>query len=198
MTARKTEEKIFTKSKDVAQFTLVSPEETTALNTPSLPDTAEVETFWHTKKGKIWMSFFGVSIVLALVIGLFMYREGATKSIPFPTPLEKPQVSPTPTPQAIDISKYKIEVLNGNGIQGEAAKLKKQLETEKFTVSSIDTAERLNYQKTVIQAKKTVPKEFLDKLKGFLEKLYVLDDVKELDESEKFDAIVTIGSKKIE
>ena len=195
MTARKTEKKIFTKTNDVGQFTLASPEETTDLNTPSLPDTAEVETFWYTKQGKIWMSFFGVSIVLALVVGLFMYRQGVIKSTPIPpfiTPLEVPQVSPTPTPQAIDISKYKIEVLNGSDIRGEAAKVKGLLEAENFTVLSIGNAQP--YQKTVIQAKKTVPKEFLDKLKGIIEKLYILDDIKVLDESEKFDAIIIIGN----
>lgn len=32
--------------------------------------------------------------------------------------------------------------------------------------------------KTIIQTKKTIPKEFLDKLKNFLEKKYILDDIK--------------------
>ncbi|HZJ18584.1 MAG TPA: LytR C-terminal domain-containing protein [Patescibacteria group bacterium] len=93
--------------------------------------------------------------------------------------------------------KYKIEVLNGSGISGEASKVKGLLEEERFTVSSIGNADGLNYQQTVIQAKKTVPKEFLDKLKGFLDKLYVLDDTKELPDTEKFDFVVTIGSKKV-
>lgn len=190
-------------TEELNRFTLPSPEENTSPETknntmsfsPSLAQTSSKESiFWHTRKGKIWMSVFGASIVLALVAGLFMYREGATLT-PSPTPAEKPQVSPTPTPEAVDLPKYKIEVLNGNGIQGEAAKLKKQLETEKFTVSSIDTADRLNYQKTVIQAKKTVPKKFLDKLKSFLEKEYILDDIKELPDNEKSDVVVIIGSK---
>lgn len=72
------------------------------------------------------------------------------------------------------------------------------LEEEKFTVSSIGNGDRLDYQKTIIQAKKTVPKEFLDKLKDFLDKSYVLDNIKELDESEKFDIIVIIGIEKVE
>ena len=148
------------------------------------------------------------------IAGVFMYREGTIKSnvnnkiisSPSPNPTEEPQLSPSassspsaiPAPETIDISKYKIEVLNGSGISGEAAKVNKQLETEKLTVSSIGNADSLSNQKTNIQAKKTVPKEFLEKLKSFLEKEYILDDIKELSDNEKSDVVVIVGNKKVE
>lgn len=209
MNTRKTNKRLFKKANDrlkqqseddlkknVARFTLPSTEETTNVVTYS----SEASVSWNTKKGKIWIGFFGMSIAMALIFGLLIYREGTIKSTPSPTSAEKLQVSPTPiqTPEALDVGKYKIEVLNGSGLPGEAAKAKDLLEEEKFTISSIGNADRLDFQKTVIQVKKTVPNEYLDKLKGFLEKSYILDDTKELNDSEEFDVIVIIGRDKVQ
>lgn len=192
--------------KDIEKFTLNSSEVSEVSETPAPSDTPEEETFSDNKRNKAWIAFFVTSIVLAIIAGLFIYRMGATKlnvnnqnaPIPLPSLAGEQQVSPIPKPEIISTFKYKIEVLNGSGIKGEAAKVKELLEAEKFSVSSIGNADNSDYQKTIIQAKKTVPREFLDKVKSFLVRSYVLDKVKELDESEKFDAIITVGSKKVE
>lgn len=198
MVAQRVKKKVVTNEEDMAQFTLPSPKDTDFSPVALVPDSSGESIFWHTKGGKIWTAVFGIFIMLAIVGGFLIYREGASKSnqqatIPTPTPIIAQQQSPTPTPVAIDVSKYKIEVLNGSGIEGEAAKVRGLLEEEKFIVSSIGNADAVNYQKTIIQAKKTIPKEFLDKLKGFLDKSYVLDDTKELDKSEKFDVVIIVG-----
>lgn len=192
------------KKKELEHFTLPSPEETVTPNIPSLPEVSKEEGFWQTKRGKTWLFLFVVSILLAIIAGLFIYREGVVKSgvnsqnipVPSPTSAAKPQIFPTPTQAIIDVSKYEIEILNGSGLNGEAAKVKGQLENEKFTVISIGNA--LLQQKTVIQVKQSVPKEFIAKLKSFLEQTYVLDSIQELDESAKFDAAIIIGSQKAE
>lgn len=98
--------------------------------------------------------------------------------------------------QKADYSKYQIRVLNGSGITGEAAKVKAYLEEEKFVVKDIDNAESSDYEKTVIKAKKDVPKEYLDPLKKLLQKTYVLDAQEELRESASADVTIIIGSKK--
>lgn len=197
-------------TKDIADFTLPSSEETATpdmpLITEVIPVVTEEETFWSNIKGKIWLFVFGVAIITALVVGWFIYKEGMTKfDIPnqnITTPLsishEEPLISPVPTPKAVDISKYEIEILNGSGKSGEAAKMKGLLEQEKFIVLSIGNANSSDYQKTLIQAKKSVPEEFLDKLTGWLKKSYLLDEVKELDESEKSAIIIVVGSQKVE
>lgn len=190
--------------KELEHFTLPSPEETVTPNISSLPEVGKETGFWQTKKGKTWTLLFAVLILLAIIAGLFIYREGVVKSgvnnqnnvTPSPTSVAKPPISPTPTQAIIDVSKYKIEVLNGSGLNGEAAKVKGQLENEKFTVVAIGNA--LLQQKTVIQVKQSVPKEFIAKLKSFLEQTYVLDSIQELNESAKFDAAVIIGSQKAE
>ena len=209
MTAQKIKKKLYAKAREIAEFTLPSPQETapevksdtTFSPADLIPDSSVENTFWHTKSGKIWTAVFSIFIAFAIVSGLLIYIEGASKSnqqgiIPTPTPIIAQEQSLTPTPE-IDVSKYKIEVLNGSGISGEASKAKQLLEEEKFTVSSIGNADTVNYQKTIIQVKKTVSKEFLDKLKGFIDKSYVLNDTEELDESGEPDVIIIVGSKKV-
>lgn len=188
--------------KEIERFTLPSSEEATSsandkkesLKASSFPDNTEGKVFWHTKKGKIWTSAFGLAILLALVVGSVMYRGATmTKSIPLSTFTEKPQISPTPTPKTIEISKYKIEILNGSGIQGKAAETKALLEQKGFTVISIGNSEP--FKKTVIQTKKNVTKEFLEKLKNSLQKSYITSLTAELSETEKADIIVIIGKE---
>jgi len=152
-----------------------------------------------------WKIISSILIVLALLTGVFLYLQGIKDEqkpqesvISSPTPQVNTDISPTPAvSEVVDLSMYKIQVLNGSGISGEAARAKQLLEEEKFTVSSIGNADTVNYQKTIIQVKKTVSKEFLDKLKGFIDKSYVLDDTKELDESEKSDVLIIVGSEKV-
>lgn len=194
-----------TNEKNIERFTLPSSEEKAAAEVKSgnsssssnlLFDTNGKNSFWHTKKGKIWTSFFVVLIILALAIELFMYRKGTTQKVSTPvepTPSEEPQSSPTPTPEKIDISKYKIEILNGSGISGEAAQAETLLQQEGFTVVSIGNASQTDYENTIIRTKKDVPQIFTDKLKNALEKIYILDQAEELSENEENDVTVIIG-----
>src|SRR3989344_6320595 len=105
MTAQKIKKKLYTKAEDIAQFTLPSPQENTSLPSIDLvPDSSVENTFWHTKSGKIWSAVFGIFIALAIVSGLLIYIEGASKSnqqgiIPTPTPIIAQQQSPTSTPE---------------------------------------------------------------------------------------------------
>lgn len=200
--------------RDIERFTLPSPKEEVVIteekkeNEPPvlLSDSDEGNSFWQRNTGKIWMSVFMLIIVTALIIGLTIFSRGTAKSnlnnqstatvIPTPLPSIILTPPPTSTPVASDTTQYKIEVLNGNGVEGNAAKVQIILEAAGFNISSIGNGDRKDYQKTIIQAKKTVSKDFLDKLKSFLEKTYVVDDIKELKESEEFNIILVIGSQK--
>lgn len=163
------------------------------------------------KKKGIWLILIIVLIFIMLVGGgLYILRGKITQNKDLKekkegvvsTPSQNIVVSPKPSPAtesaslAIDVSKYTIKVLNGSEIRGEAAKVKDLLLNEKFNVEEIDNAETSDYVKTIIKAKKAVPKGFLDKLRNVLEKDYVLDDNGTLSDSENIDAIVIIGGKK--
>lgn len=186
------------------------PLETESINIPAVDSTkytTDDGVFWNSKTGKIWMLLFVMSIIIAIAAGIFIYKEGTIKmnlsnqsaSSSSPSTISVPTNSSptaTPTPEVIDLSKYEIEVLNGSGIPGEAAKTKDVLEKEEFKVVSIGNADELDSQKTIIQSKKIVPRQYLDKLRSLLEKSYVLDETTELSDDQKSDLIITIGNQK--
>lgn len=181
----------------------------TTVNAPRESINIPPQNLEPQKKSKLWIILVVIIIIFAAVGGaLYYFRTKAVKEI---TKEEKPSTStsqPSPTQSPIpskfptasessslkaDLSKYKIQVLNGSGIKGEASKVKDFLEEEKFVVKDIDNADTSNYEKTVIKAKKDVPKEYLDELKSVLGKTYVLDTEEELRESASVDVIIIIG-----
>lgn len=116
--------------------------------------------------------------------------------------------SPTPTAQVIsqeqestqsgkmsevDLTLYDIKVLNGSGKGGEAGKLEKTLKEKGFSVLEIGNADNSDYEKTKIQVKKKVSKDYLTKLIAVLEELFDVEDRENLDEDEDVDVIITVG-----
>lgn len=112
-----------------------------------------------------------------------------------PVPTVTPTQVLTPTEEPIDLGRYSIKVLNGSKIKGEAAKLEVNLETDGFKVLSAGNATSSAFAETMIRVKKNTDKTYLEKLKGFLAKSYVLAEIQELDGSEKTDVVIIIGSK---
>ena len=172
------------------------------------------QEFAPEKKSKLWLFVIVGFVFLVGGSGALLYfREKAVKQdpkeekvAPTPTagklsPIQSP-VTPTVSSSSksanlkVDYLQYAIRVLNGSGIRGEASKLKDFLEEEKFVVKDIDNADSSDYEKTVIQAKKEVPSAFLSTLKSVLEKTYLLDANKELEDSEEVDIVIIIGSGK--
>lgn len=112
-----------------------------------------------------------------------------------PVPTVTPTQVLTPTEEPVDLGKYSIKVLNGSQTKGEAAKLKANLEIDGFKVLSAGNATSSAFAETMIRVKKDTDKTYLEKLKGFLAKSYVLAEIQELDGSEKTDVVIIIGSK---
>ena len=148
------------------------------------------------KKNYMWPILFIFIIALALLGGIFVYKQSMNKGadVNVVTLSPTPTVVPSPT-IALDLSKYPVEILNGSGVDGEAGKQKTNLEAEGFTVSSVGNADNSDYTETIIQAKETVDQAFLDKLKSILEKSFVVGETEELSEDEDSDVIVIIGSE---
>lgn len=155
------------------------------------------------KKSKLWIIITVIVIVLIAVGGaLYYFRIRELKQItkenkvePSPTISSvTPTVSQATESANLNVSlQYKIRVLNGSGISGEASKVRGLLEEEKFVVEDIDNADSSDYEKTIIRAKKDVSKEYIDTLKKLLGKTYVLDTEEELKESADVEVIIIIG-----
>lgn len=113
------------------------------------------------------------------------------KPSPTAAPTEVPIVAPTES--AVDLTAYKITVLNGSGIVGKAAEVKASLTTAGFKVATTGNADKSDYTKTQIAAKKSVDKAYLTKLEDELKKSYAVDTVSTAPESDTTDVTVTIG-----
>jgi len=139
-----------------------------------------------------------IIVVLFLLIGggIFMSRRGGEPT-PTPTPeIFQPQEEPTQVPEVeVDISTFKVKVLNGTAIAGLAAKVQASLEEAGFTVSGVGNADKKDYQQVVIQAKESVPASAITKLKDELAKTYTVGTQEELASDNEDDIVVIVGTK---
>jgi hypothetical protein len=111
---------------------------------------------------------------------------------PTPTKMPIPTATDTPAPTP-DLSAYSIQVLNGSGITGEAAKLKAELTSAGFKVDSTGNADNSDYTKTQISASKSVNQTYVTKLEETLKQWYTVEVVQP-SSSQTSDVVVTIGS----
>ena len=153
--------------------------------------------FSKTKKGMLWGFIFLLLLSLSIFSGLFIYQAGNRKNITSILKNETneatgPQIAPAPSPTPVDLANYTVEVLNGSGKIGEAAKVKKLLEGENFVVSSIGNATSSS-ERTIFSKKPDTPQSFVDSLVSILEKDYLLAPEVETSDTQSFDMIIIIG-----
>lgn len=158
------------------------------------------------------LGYFFLIAIVAFLIGIgsmaaanfYLLNSKPSFNLPFmntvtatPTPAPEPTRAPTPTPSAVNKSDISINVLNGSGITGAAAKLETSLDSEGYNVVSRGNADNSDYTDTIIQAKDTVSDDYLDALSEFLSKTYSVSPEIETASGSADDADVTIiiGSK---
>lgn len=123
---------------------------------------------------------FGVSAFV------FMGKKGnATSDKPTTESVSQaPTEEPTPTEEAVDLKEYKIMVINGTEVAGEASKLKTSLNDAGYNVTAIGNADKTTYTKTIIQAKSDVKEGFINKLKEELSAKYEVGSSETLEASD--------------
>lgn len=122
----------------------------------------------------------------------------------FTAPTGRPTTSvsqSTPTPslvqKQVDVSSYKVSVLNGSGVAGEAAKVKGLLSGAGFSVNNTGNASSSDYTQTTISAKSSVSQDALDKLIQVLAGNYTVSTHPvTLSASDPEDIVVTVGAEK--
>src|SRR3990167_8678753 len=141
-------------------------------------------------KSFLWIIVVIIAILLVVAGGWFYLSSKSKieeKKTGKETSIKPTTVKAQPTATATEeakLDKYPIKVLNGSGIVGEASNLQAILEKEGFEVSETDNAENYDYTDTIVQAKKSVEKAFLEKLKTLIGKSYTLGKDEELSASE--------------
>ena len=104
-------------------------------------------------------------------------------------------IAPVEEVEEIDLSKYKLQVLNGSGIAGQAGAVDELLQAEGFAESDMDNADSYDYQDTEIQLKSGTPKEVYDSIERALNSDYQVVKGDALDKDSNFDVIVIVGQK---
>lgn len=109
-------------------------------------------------------------------------------------------LAPTPTPTImINLEAYKIKILNGSKIKGEAGRLEESLVAKGFTVESIGNADSSEYEKTGLSAGGEVDKAYVEKLIEALKEKYVIeDDIKQDASVGEGVVMIVIGGRRVE
>lgn len=149
------------------------------------------------------VTFFATLMAFLLAGGVYVYLNG-TKSLDgltnetskTPEPQASSQPEATGTPEAnVDVSTYKISVLNGNGGIGVAGAAKTVIESGGFKVTNTGNAESFDFEETEISAKSGVPASVVAKLKDTLSSKYTVKIADSLPTTSSYDITVTVGSK---
>jgi outer membrane biosynthesis protein TonB len=156
--------------------------------------------------GKVLAVLLVLLILGALGGGVYYYQKNVagttttnnevTKNTPEVT--TAPTETPTPTVASVDLSKYKVQVLNGSGTPGEAGKAQGYLETAGFKEFKTGNASAFNYTKTEVSLKASVSDEVFTAIEKALSSHYqdVTKVEKALSDSSEYDVVITVGKQK--
>jgi len=161
------------------------------------------------KSSRNYKQWFLITLVVGaglMVIsgGIWVYQKTISdrkskEALVTPTPAEEEIVaSPTPevTTAPAQKAELKIQILNGGGIKGEAARAAALLEKVDFTDIKTGNADKFDYEETEIQIEED-KKEFAPEIIEALSAKYTVSpDLKTLDAKSTFDVIITLGKNK--
>lgn len=170
--------------------------------TPSEEDTEEIEE--KPSKTKILLVIFVVAIIGLIVGGVFYYRSRVSKTEttdqPEPTPTASEE-TPTPTEELVteevDYSEYKVSILNGSGIIGEAGKVEDLISDLGFDSIETDNAESYDFQTTEISMKEDTPDAAISAIEELIGESFTVERTgTSLAENSTYDIIIIVGTKK--
>lgn len=153
------------------------------------------------KGKKVFIIVFIIVLILGLVAGGFYYyktkvsggEEGAKEGTPTPSAQE----TPTPTPSdEVDLSEYKVSILNGSGIPGEAGKVETALKSQGFETIETGNAESYDYTDSEVSLKKDTPEAVYEAVKTAMSSYKIVRQEGELAESSEFDVEIIVGTTK--
>lgn len=146
--------------------------------------------------------FFFVGFLLfgSLILFLKQSKEPDTAVISFPTSTAQVSSSPTPLPTetseitVVNLTDYKLQVLNGAGRGGIAARTRDLLKTAGFANIDIGNADQFDFTDTEVRRKETVVDQVLITIEEALTGYSVVEgDPLEVDAN--YDVMIIVGSK---
>jgi|688.fasta_scaffold01822_32 hypothetical protein len=155
------------------------------------------------------LKYVGILLVLAIVVGVSLYvRSTSNTDAPIETPIvseELARITPTPTVEptnepvieptinTVDYQSYKIIILNGSGIPGEAAKTAETFKNSGFKDPDIGNYPAGTITQTTIRLKPGIDSSVITGILGILkDKKPVLSEEK-LDAEGPYDIQIIVG-----
>jgi len=142
---------------------------------------------------------FLISVLIIILIGVIYWAYQTLFSVPkeqttIPevTPaITETTVSVTPEPVKSDYSVYRIQVLNGSGVSGEAGRIRETLINSGFL--NVDVGNATATTETQISYKSDLPSDVSDVVMGSI-KDYTVGQISTLTSTSDYDLIIVLGS----
>lgn len=150
--------------------------------------------------GKSLLIWALVVIGVALLTGLGLLvavrgPESVTSMFASPTPTPTSTPVPTPTPVSPNRADITLEVLNGSGVGGAAAKMQEFLEGKGYDVGKAGNADKTDYAETEIHVKKD-KEQYISVLEADLGEGYTVGtSAADLEDDAAFDAQIIVGKE---
>lgn len=139
-----------------------------------------------------------IGVAIATGLGLLVAVRGPesiTSMFTSPTPSPTSTPSPTPTPLLPARADITIEVLNGSGVAGAAAKMQEFLKGKGYDVGRAGNADKTDYKETEIHVKSD-KKQYLSLLGDDLAEGYTVGTAAaDLVDDSDFDAQIIVGKE---
>jgi len=150
----------------------------------------------------------GLTLGAGLIGGIFYYKSNALDKLTDEESvntneefkMDEDQVVETPAPDSMveektDLTKLKVQILNGSGIKGEASKVEDLLADLEFESIETGNAQSYDFEDTEVALKENLKDNVFD---GIEEKLsaYSVKKADDLKDDFDYDVVITVGSTK--
>lgn len=158
------------------------------------PSSISLGSSFPTKKIIAILAIF-ILILIFLVFGYnFFFSPHKTDQLD-PLVSISPTMTPVPTP-VINLDDITVQVLNGSGVAGEAAKVTNLLSDNKIKVTKTGNALNYDFVKTKIEVKDSIPLQVVDLVTNSLKTEYLFEvSPTKLPQTSEFDIIITTGER---
>jgi hypothetical protein len=154
--------------------------------------TSRLEIKPQTPSSKFPKLILIIPLILLLIAFLVVFKFNSPSNQDNLSSAPPLVISPTPT--SIPNTAFKIQVLNGSGVAGQAGAVTQLLAKNDFSVAATGNADNFNYDQTQIQTKSSVPLTVMAQITQSLQSDFDPSILtKKLPESSEFDIIITTG-----
>ena len=144
---------------------------------------------------KIWQVIIGIALAIGMGVGFYLLTnlDGGKQEL---APVIEEEIAVTPTVMPVNLSQYRLQILNGSGIEGEAGRIRERLEALGFKDFVTGNADSYDYEITEINYKQEISDEVIIKIIEELDIDRETTKSAELEDDNEFDIRLILGEMK--